>query len=806
MGNAAHAAPGTHRTLMHKRLALVCTSSLALALAAQQQPPAPQQPAAPKVAPTPSPALPDVKTTGAPLFKLERNSSTVRQSAPPRAAQPKLASTDPSAPAAPPLPAPGLMHDEVDGALWTVGGTYKASFDRTGATFIPFFANAPRNYPLHFTVRSASAAGEPLAIAAALPVRSDAVVTFDHGALRAEYDLEPAAIEQKFVFDRLPARGELRVVVDVATDLVPSANGAGFLFSNELGRVTFGGAIAIDAAGDRTTVVTMLEQGVMTFVVPAAFVAHARLPLVIDPLVGSTQAVYSSTYPQLAQRADIAYEPSWGEYCVVHERVWSGTDIDVFAHRYSYDLSSSTMHIVDSTSQSWERPGVAANNAADRFLVVAQYSAAHASPFSVTGRLIDAGTGVLSAQFTIESAAVAGHAAGDKLVPVVGGDMDYQAPTYFTVVWERAWSATDHDVHMKQVNVDGSLRTNAPVLLDNSASYDSVPSISKTDGTPPYAGQCWGIVWQRRFSPTDEDIYGAMVRWDGTITQPTFAVNGSSISHYEPVVSSPTDEQNGSRRYLVAYTQYNTGTDADVVGTVIDGAGGWHTQANLTSTLSTAQNEFLPCVDSDGARFVLGCSQRYGSGNDYDALAVTYGYSDALGLVQQDLDYPGYTTDQEWAPAITSTHAAGSGAARYGMAWTRYDLANTSLTHVETRLYDGMSAYGGITTRPTACGSDAASIVLGTPALGGTLYYQQAQTGGFRGFLFGLPTSAPIGVCPGCTLGVNGSSFVGDFLNVDIPVDPTFVGLTLACQAFSFQSGPCLGSVSLDDTIDATLR
>jgi hypothetical protein len=96
--------------------------------------------------------------------------------------------------------------------------------------------------------------------------------------------------------------------------------------------------------------------------------------------------------------------------------------------------------------------------------------------------------------------------------------------------------------------------------------------------------------------------------------------------------------------------------------------------------------------------------------------------------------------------------------------------------------------------------------MLGTPALGGTLYFQQTLTGGLRGFLFGLPTSQPIGVCPGCTLGVNGEALVGDFFSVTVPAEPTFVGLTVACQGFSFVSGPCLGSVSLDDTFDVTIR
>ena len=157
---------------------------------------------------------------------------------------------------------------------------------------------------------------------------------------------------------------------------------------NSVGRVTYSGAIAIDAEGRRLPIETSLVDGAMTFVVPAAFVEQARLPLVIDPVVGNAQLVYSSGYPEIAQRTDIAYEPSWARYCVVYERVYSGTDIDVFANRYAADLSSSAWYAIDISTTCWERPGVAVNNANDCFLIVAQYSAAHSSPFSIAGRIL----------------------------------------------------------------------------------------------------------------------------------------------------------------------------------------------------------------------------------------------------------------------------------------------------------------------------------------------------------------------------------------------------------------------------------
>ena len=54
-------------------------------------------------------------------------------------------------------------------------------------------------------------------------------------------------------------------------------------------------------------------------------------------------------------------------------------------------------------------------------------------------------------------------------------------------------------------------------------------------------------------------------------------------------------------------------------------------------------------------------------------------------------------------------------------------------------------------------------------------------------------------------LGVNGSSVMGTVYPFVLPGDPGFAGLNLSVQGFTFAAGPCLGSVSLSDTIDFTL-
>ena len=150
-----------------------------------------------------------------------------------------------------------------------------------------------------------------------------------------------------------------------------------------------------------------------------------------------------------------------------------------------------------------------------------------------------------------------GHLIGNKLYPDVGGDPSPVGPVWYTVVWERVWSASDHDVHCKQVSPNGVLRSAAPTLLENSIANTSHPRIGKSDGRDAgTSSQFWGVVWQRTFSPTDEDIYGTYVSWDGQpLATGTFAVSIHSGDEHDPVVSSPTDEVGGTRHLLFAWSR-----------------------------------------------------------------------------------------------------------------------------------------------------------------------------------------------------------------------------------------------------------
>jgi hypothetical protein len=62
-------------------------------------------------------------------------------------------------------------------------------------------------------------------------------------------------------------------------------------------------------------------------------------------------------------------------------------------------------------------------------------------------------------------------------------------------------------------------------------------------------------------------------------------------------------------------------------------------------------------------------------------------------------------------------------------------------------------------------------------------------------------------VLPGVTLGVDGFLWNGDSFTLSVPLSPAVVGFTFSAQGFELApaGAPCLGQISLTDTVDVTI-
>jgi hypothetical protein len=148
---------------------------------------------------------------------------------------------------------------------------------------------------------------------------------------------------------------------------------------------------------------------------------------------------------------------------------------------------------------------------------------------------------------------------GDKVSPDVGGE--FEGPVNFCVVWQRNYTAGDHDIVYRIVTASTGVPNGATQIIDNSSADDDYrPRLSKSDGRQPASEQVWVVCWQRLIGGTQHDIYGARVRWDGTLLTAPFAIDtAAGDNDRQPSPTSLTGNIGGNKYWLVAFTTDNTG-------------------------------------------------------------------------------------------------------------------------------------------------------------------------------------------------------------------------------------------------------
>jgi hypothetical protein len=602
-----------------------------------------------------------------------------------------------------------------DGRIWAHGANWKASFGPEGATYIPFFgSNAPTNYPIVFKIDGITSGGEPVGFdGQAAAAVSDRSISFPRGGLVETYDLSPRSVEQSFVFDSLPTAGDLVVRLGVASDLSVSSTADGMSFSNELGQVSYGRAVVRDAAGHASVLESSVDGTSVVTTVPASFLASARLPVTIDPVI-STFAIDTTSPNDFVP--DTAYDVGHNRYLVVEEETFSSTDHDV----YSLLLDSSGAQVnagyIDISGDYWAAPKVANNLIATQFLVVAEVSSnGGSSPWIIRGVLVGAGGFGMSGQFTIS-----GGESGDKILPSVGGDPEPNAPTYYCVAWTRVFSSSDEDILYQLVDSNGNLVLGGSGFIDNSGStLDYSPSVSKSDGVDPFSTQEWNVVWTRQFSSVDHDIYAAQIHWDGSITTPSFPLDTSTNDDYFAVASSLHDGASGARNWIVAYNEI-VGSDWDVLAHALNGSSVF-SSATLSGLESAGgsgtyfENQLYPQVDCDGSKFAVTYCESYMGTPDYDMYIASFalvGTNFLLTEGHQNLDF---SADFSYDSGLTSVHSGGGNPGRFMAVWDLYNSSGSSDVWgglYRAPLFQGF-CFPGYDTMPCPCGNSPASFGRG---------------------------------------------------------------------------------------------
>lgn len=231
---------------------------------------------------------------------------------------------------------------DVDGGagLWAAGATYKVSLHE-GFTFYPVLGPAhAHNLPLRWTDTEVRFGEQPVAL-----VRGDAPrvrgrrCEFDLGGVVEAYDVRAEGVEQTFTIQQRPAApGDLVVMGRVSTPLVAAAvndRHAAVRFCDQTGApiLDYGAATAIDAVGRRWPMTTTWNGTTMQLRLPAAQVAAATFPLLVDPL--TTTLPLDAGGPGAGAVRDVAVHRSsrGGAHTLltVYSRTSAANDVDFFA-------------------------------------------------------------------------------------------------------------------------------------------------------------------------------------------------------------------------------------------------------------------------------------------------------------------------------------------------------------------------------------------------------------------------------------------------------------------------------------------
>ncbi len=707
-----------------------------------------------------------------------------------------------------------LRYDQpATGTLWAANAHYKLGFEHAGSRFVPFLSSsASRSWSFAqrlVEVRVGETALHHRADGDEVAMLRDAdVVDLRHSAdLVERWHLRAEGAEQTFVVQALPSRdGPLVVTLDVDTDfeVAPAVDG-GFLLESPDGAARISAAVAYDAAGRRCAVEGRWLDGRLEYTVPPDFVATARLPLVIDPVLRQ-QVLSQVTY--LVQ-ADVAYVADRELTAVVAFRPYSAVDGDVFAAFLDAAGVVQVWLWIDVSTADWKEPRVAAVRNPAQFLCIASVLDPTSGKHFIRGRYIDYPSSyVLQPPFDI-----AGVSATDKRLPDVGGDSSGLGIARFCTVWEETTSTGDRDVYYRFLDRAGNGGVRAPLAA--SAAYDDHrPRISATREThyPGDLGE-WLVVFERTLHAADTDIYAQRVRFDGALVGSPIAVATTAAVESYPAVSSPTGDIDGHRYHLVVYQRDARGNgDWDIHAKLLEhGAVLREIDVSGLEPFFATREQIRPTVAATEARFLVGWNELYiTGGGDYDVFLMSLhltGSGASLQLGAAEARQPiALRPTPELDPQIASFWEGGADGAPDAVVVDSFEVNSSTHALDVTWLRGSYGSDSTVVTLPHGCGFPI--TYQGEAWLGSRMTIQVPGTGGTfatSGLLLGLSRAQPIPLCGSCLLGVDGDAYPST-VYLDLPTEGSLLGATIGAQGYDLVGGSCFGRIRVSDTLEITLR
>lgn len=327
------------------------------------------------------------------------------------------------------------------GGTMAAGADYKVRF-ADAVWFVPYLgAGYPHNQPFGWRTTAIHVGDTELRLREGPGrVASPTVFAIAHGGVDERYEVRLDGLEQTFTFAARPGDGELRIrgAIDTALHAEPGDRGhAAVDFADDSGAaiVRYGACTAIDAHGERLPMRTVVGDGWLELVLPAATAAAASWPLVVDPLLANQLLSTSATLP-LGQpvATDVARDDENNQLMVAMQRHASAADEDTFLRLFGDAFTPSLGLVFADIDTTWDstEPKVAFVGGADRWIAVftREFSsgtlAVRWHPHTAASTTLDSTVGFLTPL-----------AGSSDLHPDVGGYAGFAIGVHAVVCWQR---------------------------------------------------------------------------------------------------------------------------------------------------------------------------------------------------------------------------------------------------------------------------------------------------------------------------------------------------------------------------------
>ncbi len=457
---------------------------------------------------------------------------------------------------------------------WAAGRSYKVRFD-DGVSFYPKAHGLPCEHEFRWETAAITVGGLHVDVTRARPRHSEWRFELDYGLATERYDVDSHGVEQSFVIHRRPATpGDIVVAGALSGPLdCPDFEPAhrAFEFKREgatKASVRYGAATAIDARGVRYEMPSRKQDRHLELRIPAAFVATAEFPLLIDPLISAVDPTTSSFADP--QSLDAVHDDLRGRTLYVFTEKVSG-DIDTWAVLVD-DVSGATIGtLFADITTSWDATSAhaATVGGVDEYVIAWRRQSATSTGF-IRAHLHDRAT-VLPIPGT--TLFVPHNFATDHdTLPAIGGSCASGGNPYAMLVWQRDPTPDSTGAANSRVwgaRIDGLTETLGGIfeisLLSGAQLDQDRPSITReSDGV-----SSWIVAWQERDLAVTNDAWDILVRRidaNGALQQRAAIADPHSTTRHKfaPVVSGRAG------RYLVAYTTAaNNGPTSTAFGDLV---------------------------------------------------------------------------------------------------------------------------------------------------------------------------------------------------------------------------------------------